>query len=264
VNLLTRFGLARSRFTAATMISLLLAGIVLYPNFPKREDPVIVIRTAVVSALFPGMAPERMENLVAIPIERKIRELAEVKDIRTLVSEGSLTIYVDLKDEIGNVNATWQRLRDKMGDVKIELPDGVIGPFVNSDFGDVAIATLAVTGEGFSQREIKDVVDDFRKQLYQLNGISKVDLLGVQDERVWLELDTRKLAAVGVQVNSLIKDLQAQNVVLPSGNINADGTRLLLETSGDFPSVRAIETMLTRVGTTDSLVRLAQVQADLL
>jgi multidrug efflux pump subunit AcrB len=239
------------------MISLLLAGIVLYPNFPKREDPVIVIRTALVSALFPGMAPERMENLVAVPIERKIRELAEVKDIRTLAGEGSLTIYVDLKDEIGNVNATWQRLRDKMGDVKIELPDGVIGPFVNSDFGDVAIATIAITGEGFSQRELKDVADDFRKKLYQLSGISKVELLGVQDERVWLELDTRKLAAVGVQVNTLIKDLQGQNVVLPSGNINADGTRLLLETSGDFPSVHAIETMLTRVGTTDSLVRLA-------
>jgi multidrug efflux pump subunit AcrB len=239
------------------MVCLLLAGIVLYPNFPKREDPVIVIRTAVVSALFPGMAPERMENLVAIPIERKIRELAEVKDIRTLATEGSLTIYVDLKDEVGNVNAAWQRLRDKMGDVKIELPDGVIGPFVNSDFGDVAIATIAVTGEGFSQRELKDVADDFRKKLYQLVGISKVDVLGVQDERVWLELDTRKLAAVGVQVNALIKDLQAQNVVLPSGTVNAAGTRILLETSGDFPSVRAIETMLTKVGTSENLVRLA-------
>jgi multidrug efflux pump subunit AcrB len=257
LNLLTRFGLARSRFTIAAMISLLVAGLGLYPNFPKREDPVIVIRTAVVSALFPGMAPERMENLVAVPIERKIRELPEVKDIRTLAGEGSLTVYVDLKDEIGNVNAVWQRLRDKMGDVKIELPDGVVGPFVNSDFGDVAIATIAITGEGFSPRELKDVAEDFRKKLYQLSGISKVELLGVQDERVWLELDTRKLAAVGVQVNSLIKDLQGQNVVLPSGNINADGTRLLLETSGDFPNVRAIETMLTRVGTTDSLVRLA-------
>jgi multidrug efflux pump subunit AcrB len=257
VNLLTRFGLARSRFTIAIMVVLLLAGVVLYPNFPKREDPVIVIRTAVVSALFPGMAPERMENLVAVPIERKIRELAEVKDIRTLASEGSLTIYVDLKDEVGNVNPTWQRLRDKMGDVKIELPDGVIGPFVNSDFGDVAIATIAITGEGFSAREVKDVAEGFRKKLYKLSGISKIDLLGVQDERVWLELDTRKLAAVGVQVNALIKDLQGQNVVLPSGAINADGTRLLLETSGDFPSVRAIETMLTKVGTSDNLVRLA-------
>ncbi|WP_208617506.1 efflux RND transporter permease subunit [Bradyrhizobium arachidis] len=239
------------------MIVLLAAGVALYPSFPKREDPVVVIRTAVVSALSPGMAPERVENLIAIPIERKIRELAEVKDIRTLASEGSLIIYVDLKDEIGNVNATWQRLRDKMGDVKVELPAGVAGPFVNSDFGDVAIATIAITGEGFSQRELKDVGEDFRKKLYDLPGTAKIDLLGVQDERVWLELDVRKLGSVGVQVNALVKDLQAQNVVVPSGSMNVDGTRLLLETSGDFPNVRAIETMLTRVGVTDSLVRLA-------
>ncbi len=257
MSFLTRFGLERSRFTITVMAGLLVFGLALYPNFPKREDPVVVIRTAVVSAQFPGMAPERMENLVAVPIERRIRELAEVKDVRTLVTEGSLVVYVDLKDEVGNVNATWQRLRDKMDDVKVELPDGTLGPFVNSDFGDVAIATIAITAEGFSFRDMKDVAEDFRKKLYQLPGIAKVDLLGVQGERVWLEIDTRKLASVGVQLNALVKDLQAQNVILPSGNIDADGTRILLETSGDFPNVRAIETMLTRVGTTDSLVRLA-------
>ena len=79
---------------------------------------------------------------------------------------------------------------------------------------------------------MKDVAEDFRKKLYQLPGVAKVELFGVQDERVWLEVDTRKLAAVGVQVNALIKDLQGQNVILPSGSINADGTRILLETSG--------------------------------
>jgi multidrug efflux pump subunit AcrB len=257
VNFLTRFGLGRSRFTISIMVGLLAVGISLYANFPKREDPVVVIRTAVVTASFSGMAPERMENLVAIPIERKIRELAEVKDIRTLATEGSLIIYVDLKDEVGNVIATWQRLRDKMDDVKVELPEGTAGPFVNSDFGDVSIATIAITAEGFSYREMKDVAEDLRKKLYQLAGVAKVERLGTQDERVWLEIDMRKLAAVGVQLNALIKDLQAQNIILPSGNINADGTRVLLETSGDFPNVRAIETMLTRVGTTDSLVRLA-------
>jgi multidrug efflux pump subunit AcrB len=257
VNFLTRFGLERSRFTIAIMAGLIVFGIALYPDFPKREDPVVVIRTAVVSALFPGMAPERMENLVAVPAERKIRELAEVKDIRTLVTEGSLIVYVDLKDEVSNVNATWQRLRDKMDDVKPELPEGTLGPFVNSDFGDVAIATIAITGEGFSYREMKDVAESFRKKLYQLPGVAKIDLLGTQDERVWLEIDTGKLASVGVQLDALIKDLRAQNIILPSGSIDASGTRVLLETSGDFPNVRAIETMLTRVGTTDSLVRLA-------
>jgi len=257
VNFLTRFGLERSRFTIAIMAGLIVFGLALYPNFPKREDPVVVIRTAVVSALFPGMAPERMENLVAVPAERKIRELAEVKDIRTLVTEGSLIVYVDLKDEVSNVNATWQRLRDKMDDVKPDLPEGTLGPFVNSDFGDVAIATIAITGEGFSYREMKDVAESFRKKLYQLPGVAKIDLLGTQDERVWLEIDTGKLASVGVQLDALIKDLRAQNIILPSGSIDAGGTRVLLETSGDFPDVRAIETMLTRVGTTDSLVRLA-------
>src|ERR1700686_4510155 len=257
MNFLTRFGLERSRFTIAIMTGLIVFGVALYPNFPKREDPVVVIRTAVVSALFPGMAPERMENLVAVPVERKIRELADVKDIRTLVTEGSLIVYVDLKDEVGNVNATWQRLRDKMDDVKPDLPEGMLGPFVNSDFGDVAIATIAITGEGFSYREMKDVAESFRKKLYQLPGVAKIDLLGTQDERVWLEIDTGKLASVGVQLDALIKDLRAQNIILPSGSIDASGTRVLLETSGDFPNVRAIETMLTRVGTTDSLVRLA-------
>ena len=133
----------------------------------------------------------------------------------------------------------------------------MLGPFVNSDFGDVAIATIAMTAEGFSYREMKDVAEDFRKKLYQLAGIAKVELFGAQDERVWLEVDTAKLASVGVQANALINDLQGQNIILPSGSINADGTRILLETSGDFPDVRAIETMLTRVGATDSLVRLA-------
>jgi multidrug efflux pump subunit AcrB len=257
VNLLTRFGLERSRFTVTIMASLLALGFALYAGFPKREDPVVVIRTAVVTASFAGMAPERIENLVAVPIERKIRELAEVKDIRTLATEGSLIIYVDLKDEVAGVNATWQRLRDKMNDVQGELPEGTVGPFVNSDFGDVSVATIAITAEGFSYRDLKDVAEDCRKKLYQLAGVAKIELLGAQDERVWLEIDMKKLASVGVQLNILVKDLQAQNVILPSGNINADGTRVLLETSGDFPNVRAIETMLTRVGTTDSLVRLA-------
>src|SRR3954451_12815516 len=147
------------------MIGLLIAGVALYPNFPKREDPIVVIRTAVVSAVSSGVTPERMENLVAAPIERKIREIAEVKDIRTLAIEGSLIIYVDLKDEVGNVGAAWQTLRDKMNDVKLQLPDGVVGPFVNSDFGDVAVATIAITAEGFSQREMKDTADEFRRRL---------------------------------------------------------------------------------------------------
>ena len=215
MNFLTRFGLARSRFTVTIMAGFLAVGLALYPDFPKREDPVVIIRTAVVSAQFPGLAPERMEDPVAVPIERKVRELSEVKDIRVLATEGSLVIYVDLKDEVGDVGGVWQSLRDKMNDVKLGLPDGVLGPFVNSDFGDVAIATLAVTAEGFSYRDMKDDADDFRKKLYQLKGVAKVELLGVQDERVWLEIDTKKLASVGVQLGALTKIFSARTSSFP-------------------------------------------------
>src|SRR4051794_24113811 len=109
------------------MLVLLVVGLGLYPAFPKREDPVVVIRTAVVSAGFPGMAPERMENLIAVPTKQNTRKLAEVKDTPTLATEGSLVISAALKDEVGNVPAAWQRPREKRADEKVELPDGTAG-----------------------------------------------------------------------------------------------------------------------------------------
>ena len=144
-----------------------------------------------------------------------------------------------------------------MVDVKADLPDGVLGPFVNSDFGDVAVATIAMTAEDYHTGKSRTLRTTSARGSTGWQGSPRLTFFGVQDERVWLEVDTSKLASVGVQVNALIRDLQGQNVILPSGSINADGMRILLETSGDFPDVRAIETMLTRVGTTDSLVRLA-------
>jgi multidrug efflux pump subunit AcrB len=117
---------------------------------------------------------------------------------------------------------------------------------------------VAITG-GFSYREIKDVAEDFRKSLYRLKGVAKVEMLGVQDERIWLEIDIKKLGSIGVQLSALTDDLRRQNIILPAGNIEADGVRILLEASGDFPDVRSIEAMLTRVGQTDQLVRLSDI-----
>ncbi len=149
VNILTRFGLARSRFTIAAMISLLVAGIGFYPNFPKREDPGHRHpHGGGVGALSRDGARAHGKSRCR-PDRAQDPRACRGQGHQDAASEGSLTIYVDLKDEIGNVNATWPRLRDKMGDVKVELPDGVIGPFVNSDFGDVAIATIAITARAF-------------------------------------------------------------------------------------------------------------------
>ncbi|MFC4349442.1 efflux RND transporter permease subunit [Kordiimonas lipolytica] len=256
MSFLTKFGLTRSRFTALLMLALVASGILLYVDFSKREAPEITIRTAIVEALYPGMSPIRVENLIAEKVERKIREIAEVDEIRTVLTTGRMRTYVDLKDEVTNLEPIWQSLRDKMEDVSRDLPEGAYGPFVNTEFGEVSIASIAMTAEGFSYREMEESAKELQRRLYTVDGISKAELFGVQEERIWLELDSRRLRAIGGQINVLIDDLQNQNVVLPAGEINAEGSSILLEATGDFKSVEEIENMLTRAQGSEDFVRL--------
>ncbi|MEL6203728.1 MAG: efflux RND transporter permease subunit [Pseudomonadota bacterium] len=258
MNALTRFGIEKSRFTTLLMAIILLMGVFSYFGIPKRENPVITIRTAVVAVSFDGMAPTRVENLIAIPIERKIREIGEVEDIETRITTGEVLIYVNLYDEVvgDGIETAWEDLRNKMSQVVVELPDGTSQPIVNTDYGDVSIATIAVTGDGFSLAEIEDVADDLRTDLYRVEGISKVTLYGTQEERIWLEVDTRKLAAVGVQLQQLLDDLGAQNVIMPAGEIDAAGTKVVLEANGDLASVEEIRNVLTKVSGLAGYVRL--------
>ncbi len=258
MNSLTALGLNKARLTILVMIGLVVQGLITYVQMPKRENPAITIRSALVSAQFPGMSPERMEDLVVVPIERKIREIGEVEDIKSLITTGSAVITIVVYDNVPkeNLESVFQDLRNRMEEVEQDLPDGTSGPFVNTNYGDVSIATIAVTGEGFSHAEIEDAADDLRTSLYTVEGISKVSLFGVQEERIWLEIDSRKLAAVGVQLNQVLQDLQAQNVVLPAGELDADGVKLILEANGDLKSVDEIGNILTKVEGLSGFVRL--------
>ncbi|MEM1313821.1 MAG: efflux RND transporter permease subunit, partial [Pseudomonadota bacterium] len=259
MDLLTRFGLEKGRFTVLMMVAILAMGALSYLSIPKRENPEITIRTAAVAVAFDGMSPLRMEELIAVPVERKIREIGEVEDIETIITTGQVLIYVDLYDTIygDGIEDAWEDLRNKMQAVAPELPEGTETPRVNTDYGDVAIATVAITGDGFSLAEIEDVAEDLRTALFRVDGVTTVDLYGVQDERVWLEVDVRKLAAVGVQMQQLLDDLQAQNVILPAGEIDAGGTKIVLEADGDLQSVAEIGEVLTKVDGLSGFVRLS-------
>lgn len=258
MDFLTRFGLEKSRFTWLLMALILMMGIMSYIGIPKREDPAITIRTAAVVLEFPGMSPERIENLIADPVERKMREIGEVEDIETIITTGQALLYATLYDTIygSDIENAWEDLRNKMDDVVTELPDGTIGPFVNTDYGDVAIATIAVTGDGFDLAYVEDVAEDLQRELYKVEGITQVELYGTQDERIWLDLDITKLASVGVQISQLLEDLQAQNVILPAGEIDADGTNIVLEANGDLSTVDEIRNVLTKVEGLAGYVRL--------
>ncbi|MEM8728990.1 MAG: efflux RND transporter permease subunit, partial [Pseudomonadota bacterium] len=259
MDILTRFGLLKNRLTLLMMALILSVGAASYLGIPKRENPEITIRTAVVAATFAGMSPARSEQLVAIPLERKIREIADIEDIETIITDGQVLIYVNLFDTIygADIEEAWEDLRNKMRDVTVDLPEGTSEPIVNTDYGDVAIATVAITGDGFSLAEIEDVAEALRTALFLVEGITKVSFSGVQDERIWLEVDIRKLAAVGVQLQQLLEDLQAQNVILPAGEIDADGTKITLEANGDLRSLDEIGNILTKVGGLAGFVRLS-------
>lgn len=258
MDFLTRFGINQSRLTILVMIALILQGLITYGNISKREDPAITIRTAVVSAQFPGMAPDRMEDLIVTPIERKAREIAEVDEIKALISTGSAVVKLEVADSVPKTRVAdvFQEIRNKMKDLANDLPQGTKGPFINTDYGDVAIASIAVTGEGFSFAEIGDAADRLRNHLYTISGIGRVTLYGEQEERIWLEINSRKLAAVGVQINQVLTDLQSQNVILPAGQLDAGGTSLILEANGDLKSVESVRNVLTKVSGLSGFVRL--------
>ena len=194
MNSLTALGINKSRLTVLIMIGLIIQGLLVYAGIPKRENPAITIRNAQVTAQFPGMSPDRMEDLIVVPIERKAREIGEIEDINALITTGSAVITLTTYDSVSkqDLDAVFQDIRNRMEDVKTELPEGTVGPFVNTNYGDVAISTIAVTGEGFSYADIKSSSDDLRTHLYTVDGVSKVSLFGVQEERVWLEIELQE------------------------------------------------------------------------
>ena len=258
MDFLTRFGLTKSRMTVLVMVGLVVQGLLVYSMLPKREDPAITIRVAVVSVQFPGMAPERMEEVIVTPLERKAREIGEIEDIKVLVATGSAVLYLHLYDSVPGekIDQVFQDIRNKMADAKGNLPAGTQGPFVNTDYGDVAVATVAVTGEGFNYAEVFDIAQDLQKSLYTVQGIAKVSLYGEQKERIWLEINSRKLAAVGVQIGQVLADLEAQNIILPAGRLDAGGVDLILEANGDLGSVEEIGNVLTKIQGLAGFVRL--------
>ncbi|MEM8818976.1 MAG: efflux RND transporter permease subunit [Pseudomonadota bacterium] len=243
---LTRLGLDHSRFTILSMIILVLVGLTSYLGFPKREDPEIIVRTAIVTAANPGLTLEQLEELVALPLEETARGIAGVDEVRTQLTGGAAILQVDLEDAVPetDLDRVFDDIRNDMQGIASSLPEGTLGPVVNSDFGDVAIATIAITGEGIALPEVEDIAKDLRDRLYALEPVAAVQLFGKQDEVVTLEIDRARLASVGGTINPILAALRGQNVRLPAGSIIADGVRVPLEATGDVASVDEIAAIL--------------------
>lgn len=243
---ITRFAIEVNRITLLILLGIPLIGALIFLDYPRQEDPSINIREAIVTAFHPGMDVYQVEDLITRTLEEKVREIGEVDDVWSTSNYGRTRVHVTVDDWVpgGQIDDVWQLLRNKMNDAGPLLPAGTIGPFVNDSFGLTATATIALWGDGFSLEELRRVARTIRSRLDGLDGVEKIELFGVQPERVFLEVSNTRLASLGIQPQVIVDTLRTQNMILPGGLIDADGRNVIIEPSGMFTSVEEIEAAL--------------------
>lgn len=195
---LTRIALDKRRITMVAAVLLFTAGAMVYREMPRAEDPGFTVRTAMVQTIFPGASPERVEMLVTDKLERVIQEMPEPDTVRSSSKVGVSVIYVDISEKYRDMRPIWDDLRRKVERAADDLPEGVLGPFVNDEFGDVYGIQIAVTGDGFSYRELEEVADELRDELLLIPDAAKIEIAGAQEERIFGEFDNTVLAEYGL------------------------------------------------------------------
>ena len=191
------------------MIVIVIGGGLTFFRLGRAEDPVFTIRTMVVQALWPGATLDDTLLQVTERLERTLQEVPNLDVLRSFTNAGRTVIFVDLKGSTQGraVEDTWYQVRKKIGDIRHTLPQGVVGPFFNDEFGDTYGTIYGFTADGFTFRELRDYVENVRSQLLQVPDVSKIDVLGAQDEVVYVDFSLEKLAGLGIDPQTLIAAL---------------------------------------------------------
>lgn len=239
---LSEWALKHRSFTVFIMIAVSVAGLASYLRLGRAEDPPFTFRTMIVQASWPGATMGDTLQQVTERIERKLQETRGLDYLRSYTKPGSTTIFVNLKGSTkpADVPDIWYQVRKNIGDIRHTLPAGVIGPGFNDDFGDTFGLIYGFTADGFTHRELRDYVEAVRSRLLQVQDVSKIEVLGTQDEQIYVEFSTEQLAGLGIDRAALITALQAQNSVSPAGTLQTGNEKLVLRVSGSFRSEQDI------------------------
>jgi multidrug efflux pump subunit AcrB len=239
---LSEWALKHRSFVIYLMVATVVAGLVSYYRLGRDEDPPFVIKTMVVAAAWPGATIEDTLQQVTERLERTLQETPSLDFVRSYTSAGMTTIFVNLKQatRAKEVPDIWYHVRKSIGDIRHTLPAGVVGPFFNDEFGDTYGIIYGFTADGFTHRELRDYVEDIRSRLLQVPDVLKIEVLGAQDEKIFVEFSTKQLAGLGIDRAALVSALQAQNMVIPSGTIQTGNEKLFLRVSGAFDSEASI------------------------
>ncbi len=247
---LSEWALNNRSLTVYLMIVAVVAGLFAFVKLGRNEDPSFVIKTMVVQAAWPGASVDDMLKQVTERLERTLQETPQLDFLRSFTRAGVTTIFVNLKDSTGarQIPDIWYHVRKSIGDMRHTLPSGVVGPGFNDEFGDTFGIIYGFTADGFTHRELRDYVEDVRSKLLHVRDVSKIEILGAQDEKIFVEFSMEELASLGIDRSALIAALQAQNVVQPAGTIQTGNETLSLRVSGAFRSEEDVANVNFAVG----------------
>ena len=235
---LSSWALSHRSFIIFLMVVSMVAGAISYVTLGRDEDPPFTFRTMVVQANWPGASMDETVNQLTERLERTLQEVDNIDFLRSFTSPGVTVIFVNLKQSTDPdiVPDLWYDVRKRIGDMRHTLPQGVQGPFFNDDFGDTFGIIYGFTTDGFGQRELRDHVEDARSKLLNVPDVSTVDLIGAQDEQIFIDFNLERLAALGIDQTAVLAGLAAQNVVRPTGVIRTGEEQFTLRVTGAFES----------------------------
>jgi multidrug efflux pump subunit AcrB len=256
---LSEWALKRKSLVWYFMALSLAAGILSYNGLGREEDPPFTIKTMVIQANWPGASTDDMIQQVTDRIEKKLEELDSLDYVKSYTTPGQATVFVNLRDntKARDIPGIWARVRNMISDIQHQFPQGVLPPGFNDQFGDVFGNVYAFTGDGLSMRQLRDYVEDVRAKVLKVPNAGKVELIGAQDEVIYLDFSTRQLAALNLDGDAIIKSLQAQNAITPSGTIQAGPERISVRVNGQFKSEESLRNVNLRVG--DRFFRLTDI-----
>ncbi|MES2261609.1 MAG: efflux RND transporter permease subunit [Pseudomonadota bacterium] len=250
---LSRWALEHIPLTRYLMAVLLIGGMLSYSNLGQDEDPPFTFRVMVVRAFWPGATALQVAEQVTDKLERKLQETPFIDEVSSYSKPGETVIIVKLRESASpkETAASWYQVRKKIGDIRGTLPQGVNGPFFNDEFGDTYGSIFALSGDGFTYAEMKEYADFVRQQLLGVSQVSKVELFGVQEEKVIIEFSHKKFAQLGIPFENIVSQIATQNTVESSGVLVTPSENLQVRVSGALKSVQDLEEMELRAnGTT--------------
>lgn len=248
---LTEWALNHKQLVYYFIIISFIAGIFSYRNLGRMEDPDFTIRQMVVTVNWPGAAARQVEEQVTDKIEKKLQDTPGLDFLRSYSTPGQSVIYVTLKDDAvkGNeVRPIWLEVRNMVNDMKPTLPQGVDGPYYNDRFDDVFSCIYALTGDGYSYEEMREHAERIRRTLLGVSGVKKVDLVGVQSEKIYIEMETAKMAQLGVAPSDIMSAIAAQNIMTPSGMLETASDNVYLRVTGSFNNLEDLKTLPLQAG----------------